>query len=95
MESHKSNETEHASRSGDGHEERRSHGMRNVPRNFVVRSEAESSTPASGRIEHHGAALDERSFESLQRIARYLRLGDVSNCSRAELLERIRAELAW
>lgn len=73
----------------------RSQKARTVPHDFVLRSKPALNASASGVEEHRGAALDERSYASLQRIARYLRLDNVSNCSRAELLERIRAELSW
>jgi hypothetical protein len=66
---------------------------RKVPQDFVVRSKPASNAQASGAEFHRGAALGERSYDSLQRIARYMRLDGVSNCSRAELLARIRAEL--
>jgi hypothetical protein len=66
---------------------------RHVPPGFVQRSHPATRVSDSGREEHRGAALDERSFASLRRIARYLRLEGVSECSRAELVERIRAEL--
>jgi hypothetical protein len=68
---------------------------RTVPPDFVLRSKPALGASTSGIEEHRGAALDERSYASLQRIARYLRLENVSDCSRAELLERIRAELSW
>lgn len=95
METHQSFDQQHPSVSGnDAQHEKHSHETRRVLPGFVQRSSPATGGSVSGHEEHRGAALDERSFESLRRIARYLRLDDVSGCSRAELLERIRAEFS-
>jgi hypothetical protein len=87
---------QHVASGKDGNpDDRTSQKARTVPPDFVLRSKPAPGANASGIEEHRGAALDERSYASLQRIARYLRLENVSDCSRAELLERIRAELSW
>lgn len=89
-----SNQQHQPPRRDASQDDQQSSDSRKVPQDFVVRSKPDSNAQTSGAPEHRGAVLDERSYDGLQRIARYLRLEDVSNCSRAELLERIRAELS-
>jgi hypothetical protein len=69
--------------------------MKRVPRGFVV--PASSGMPVRNRPaeDQIGVALDERSFESLQRIARYLDIEGANDCTRAELLAKIREALSW
>ncbi len=69
--------------------------MKRVPRGFVV--SASSATPLRKRApdDQIVVALDERSFESLQRIARYIDIEGANDCTRAELLAKIREALSW
>lgn len=68
--------------------------MSRVPRGFVRGPSSSKQPVAHSPDDQIGVALDERSFESLQRIARYLGVEGASECSRAELLAKIRQALS-
>ena len=79
-------------RDGDAAQEK-PYDMGRIPSDFVRRPSAAERPVAHASDEQIGVALDERSFESLKRIARYLGIDGAQNYSRAELLSLIREAL--